>query len=336
MSLKIMPLKTSKNNRKYRSLMEKAIIPKEGLVIFSGSSGAGKTTIINNMLTNPIMYGKSTELIQENELPKGFFDAVFLLIGSDDDGYDNLIKEGIIKSNHVAKNATPADLQRIIDAQKTFMEQSKGNIKKVPRILIIMDDMVSDVRFMKSKPMLNLATAQRHLNCTTFMCTQYLNLIPKSIRQQALWNFICKVNRVELELITDTFCPPLVSAKAFKNIVYQALMDSPESKHNILIIAKKEPEETRFRRNLDEYIIMPHVTNLKQAYKKKDLIEIVDDVDLNASSSDDDKIELEEFNPNSGPPVEKVIDTLSANLKGYEEPKHSVVKKPAYSKYLKR
>lgn len=332
MSLKIEPLQTSKNGRRYRALMEKGIIPKEGLVIFSGSSGAGKTTIINSMLLNPIMYGKSTELLPSGSQPRGFFDAIFLLIGSQDDAYDHLIREDIIKKNHVAVNPTPTDLQRIIDSQKAWIEQYKGNIKKVPNVLIILDDVVADMKFMKSKPMLNLATAQRHLNCTTFLCTQYLNLVPKSIRQQALWNFICKVNRVELELITETFCPPLVSSKTFRSIVYQTLLDTEHSKHNILIISKKEPEETRFRRNLDEYIIMPHVSNLKHAIKKKEIVEIVDDVDLkeiNKSDSDEEPIELKEFNPDG-----KGINEV--NLKTIAETPKAVKKKPSYSKYLKR
>jgi pantothenate kinase-related protein Tda10 len=55
-----------------------------------GSVSDGKSTLVANLLTSPLMYC-------------GYFDAIFLLIGSLDDIYDDLIEKKIINKNSKLK-----------------------------------------------------------------------------------------------------------------------------------------------------------------------------------------------------------------------------------------
>lgn len=278
MSLDIQPLKTSKSGITQRKLMDEDIVMKHPTIsIFSGSAGSGKTTVIANLLTNPLMYGKSYELMQNKKgEPKPYFDAVFLMIGSDDDGYDHLIKEGAIMPNHVSKNPTADNIQHVIDSQKVLLEKAGGDISKIPKILFILDDVISDGKLMRSKPMLELFTAGRHINSSTFIGVQHINLIPLAVRNQASYILSFKGNRREIETIANQFCPPLSTIANFMKLLFLVTQNTDECKHNFLVISKKAPLEKRFRRNFTDYI-MPELTKKYERQKtvksKKSYIE---------------------------------------------------------------
>lgn len=273
MSLDIQPLKTTKSGIIQRKLMEEDIIMKHPCItILSGSAGSGKTTVVANLLTNPLMYGKSYELMQAKKgEPKPYFDAVFLMIGSDDDGYDQLIKDGAIMPNHVSKNPSPQDVQNVIDSQKALLQKANGDISKIPKVLFILDDVISDAKLMRSKPILELFTAGRHINSSTFIGVQHINLIPLAVRNQASYILSFKGNRREIETIANQYCPPLSTISNFMKLLFLATQNTDECKHNFLVISKKAPLEKRFRRNFTDYI-MPELTKRferKKTEKKK-------------------------------------------------------------------
>ena len=185
MSLKIEKIDTKKHKIRQRELMNAGVIPHfPSISIFCGSQGGGKSTLIGNLLKNPLMYGPSHELM-EKELQKkpdaparGYFDGVMLLIGSDDDMYDHLIEEDIIKSNHVCHMPSEQDIQLIIDSQKKAIERAK-DISKAPKLLVIFDDVVNDGKLLRSKPFLELFVKGRHINSAgilrlrrSFRCSQ--------------------------------------------------------------------------------------------------------------------------------------------------------------------
>ncbi len=275
LSVKKMP--TSKNNLKQRMLMEKGIVPGHPkITILSGSAGSGKTSVVWNLLTNPLMYGPSYELMsdeeKEKEDPRGFFDAVFLFLGSADDAYDILIKKKIIKPQHVSIHPKPEHIQAIIDNQMKLMSEAKSDITKIPKILFIIDDLVTDARLMKSQPMLNIITRGRHINSSTILCTQYINLVPRSIRQQASFLILFKLNRVEVKVVTEQYCPPLVSTSDFQKLIDECTKDDEHSRNNFMVISKMAPLETRFRKNFDIYVIPPNTLEQPKLRRDKKLI----------------------------------------------------------------
>lgn len=247
--LKIKKIPTKKHKIKQRPLMEAKVIPHfPSISIFSGAAGSGKTNLVANLLSNPMMYGKQDG--------KPYFDAIFLFIGSLDDLYDQLIEDGIIKQNHVCEQPTPEDIGKVIDNQNALLEKANGDITKIPKILFIFDDLVNDGRIMRSKELLTCMVKGRHINSSSFFLTQYINLVPRAIRIQANYTFIYKMNRQEVQVITDQFCPPTCTKNEFASLLNDATKDDEESKHNFLVIDKSAKEDVKFRRNLDKFITL--------------------------------------------------------------------------------
>lgn len=299
---------------KQRMLMEKGIIPGHPKVtILSGSAGSGKTSVVWNLLTNPLMYGPSYELMSDEERaksdPQGFFDAVFLFLGSADDAYDILIKKKIIKPEHVAIHPKPEQIQEIINNQISLMHEAKSDINKIPKILFIIDDLVTDIKLMKSKPMLNIMTRGRHINSSTLLCTQYINLVPRPIRQQASFLILFKLNRVEVKVITEQYCPPLVSTSDFHHLIDECTKDDELSHNNFMVISKTAPLATRFRKNFDIYIVPPNTLEQPKLKRDKKLV-------------DEEKKDEEEYRELLDEPLEldKVKFSVTQKEKGYSNP----------------
>jgi len=271
LDLSINKIKTAKHDIFQRALMEAGVIPKfPSLTIFNARSGSGKTNLLVSLISRPEFYGVSNE--NPNGAEKGYFDAIFLMCGSSDDLYDDCIKKGIIKPQHVVEDPKAEDIQAIIDKQLEIIE--KFGIEKTPKVLIILDDLVSDKKLMKSKAFLTLAVKGRHYNIQTFFTSQYLNLCPKAIRLNANFWFIFKMVRAELELLCESFTPSEMSKIDFARLLSQATADDENSKHNFLGIFASHPIETMFRKNLDKYLVPDHImkdptTDFKKKTKKK-------------------------------------------------------------------
>lgn len=264
-TMKIVKIESSKHKIKQRALMNADVIPKHPCIsVFSGSQGGGKSTLVNNLLTKPHFYGLSMEDTRndddtrqrKNMTPRGYFDAIFLLIGSDDDMYDKLIDDGTIDKDHVVHMPKSSDIQKIIDKQKSLIESEDGDITKVPKILCIFDDVVNDGKLIRSKAFLELFVKGRHLNSSTWFLSQYLNLIPKPCRLQANYLFVFKCNKAELQILYEQFCPVDMSKKNFYDMVQDVTADTEQDKNNFLMIVKRAPLEQRFRQNLDTFVVL--------------------------------------------------------------------------------
>jgi hypothetical protein len=260
-TMRINKIDSSKHNIKQRALMEADVLPRHpGITLFSGSQGGGKSTLVANLLTKAHMYGKSLELAESAEPGKprkarGYFDAIFLFIGSDDDMYHALILDGTIQPDHVVHTPSPADIQQVIDQQKRLIAKAEGDLEKTPKILVIFDDIINDRKLINSKPFLELFVKGRHLNSSSWLLCQYLNLCPKSCRLQANYLFVFKCNRAELQVLCDQFQPPDMSKAEFFDMVQDATRDNDDQKNNFLVIVKRAPIEQRFRQNLDHFIM---------------------------------------------------------------------------------
>jgi len=265
LSMKIEKIESSKHNIKQRAMMKANVIPQHpSISLFSGSQGGGKTTLVANLLTKPHMYGKSLEDTsndndqkkQIKQIPRPYFDAIFLFIGSDDDMYDSLIDNGTINKDHVVHMPQPSDIQKVIDQQKSLIAKVNGDITKVPKILVIFDDIINDKKLINSKAFLEMFVKGRHINSSSWLLCQYLNLCPRSCRLQANYLFVFKCNRLEMNVLYEQYCPPDMSKSEFFDMVMDATKDTDEQKNNFLVIVKRAPIEQRFRQNLDHFIML--------------------------------------------------------------------------------
>lgn len=264
-SMKIEKIDSAKHDIKQRALMKAGVIPHHpSITIFSGSAGSGKTNLVNNMLTKSCMYGKSMEdtandddkHMYKKKTPKQYFDIIYLLIGSDDDMYDNLIEKEVIDKDNVVHMPKISDVQKIIDSQKSILKKEDGDITKIPKILVIFDDVVNDSKLMNSNSFKELFVKGRHINSSTWLLTQYLNMVNKGCRMQANYLACFKMNRAELNILYDQYCPPEYNKTEFFNMCVESTRPTEDNPNPFLFISKKAPIEQRFRSGLDHFILL--------------------------------------------------------------------------------
>ena len=252
-SLDVSPIETSKDKieQPFLAEHEKMFIPPLGSsVIISGKSGSGKSTLLANLMKDERFYGPS------KEKPAGWFDKVFLF--SPTANGDDVQKSLNIPKNHVFTDLdeAPQLLQVILDTQQTKLDKGAG-ADKVPQYCIIFDDVIGDTKFMNEKSFSRCFYQVRHVNCTTFICTQHFMRVPKVCRLQANFVFFFQGSASEVHIITDDFAPPLYSKNEFASLV----ADATGEKYSFLTVNMKVGWDLRFRKNLDEFIILKRLGN---------------------------------------------------------------------------
>lgn len=250
--LHIAPIETSKDKIEQPELAadERMYIPPIGSsVVISGKSGSGKSTLLANLLKDERFYGKS------KAKPKGFFDKVFLF--SPTANGDDVQKSLDIPADHVFTDLdeAPELLEVILDTQQDKLDRAEG-ADQVEQFCVIFDDVIGDVQFMNTREFTRCFYQVRHVNCTTFICTQHFTRVPKVCRLQANFIFFFQGSASEVEIVVDEFAPPLYTKKEFRQLV----SDATCKKHSFLTINMKVGWEYRFRRNLDEFITLHRLT----------------------------------------------------------------------------
>jgi hypothetical protein len=275
--LSIQPIETSKDKIEQPELAkhENMYIPPLGSsVIMSGKSGCGKSTLLANLLLDGRFYGPS------DAKPKGWFDKVFLF--SPTANGDDVQKSLGVDKKYVFTDLSEAAelLDVILDTQQQKLDKAEG-AHTVPQYAIIFDDIIGDTKFMNEKAFTRCFYQVRHVNCTTFICTQHFRKVPKVCRLQANFVFFFQGSAAEVEIITEEYAPPMYTKKEF----IQLVNDATKERYTFLTINNKLGWDKRFRRNLDEFIILSH---MEQA-------------------DDDDSDSDEDITPNLG--TEKTYDT---------------------------
>ena len=243
--LSIRPMKTSKHNLIQRPFMKAGAIPMVNTVtMFCGRSGSGKTCLLVNLLSRSEFYGR-------DHTGKQYFDEtiIFSKTGGTalDDTYDNI--DWLTEDNFI-HDLDPASIDNIVDAQKKHIEENGFGSRKV---LIVMDDILSEPKFIRSKQFLKLFVELRHYCCTVFVCTQSFTRIPRPCRLQITNLFYFPSSMDEQETLAETSCPANMNKKTFIALIQYATSE----KHSFLYINNKLPIDDRFRKNLTEIIVIP-------------------------------------------------------------------------------
>ena len=236
--LEVKPLPTDKTDLPQSPYAEKNIIAKfPSMTLVIGRSGSGKTTIVNYMLTQP------------NYL-KDFFHEIYLFSPTAE--IDDLAKHLKLKKENLVTDPTEEKLSDIIESQKNLVK--KHGIKKVgknKRVLIILDDIVSSVKFLKSPTMLKLATMARHYMISSFVSTQSYTKIPRAVRLQANGLILLPSSQDEVKLVCDDMAPPHCRKKYFLQLIEYAT----QNKHEFLYVNNFDTEH-KFRKGFKEYLNM--------------------------------------------------------------------------------
>ena len=255
----ITQIETSKDKIEQPELAkhENMYIPPLGSsVIISGKSGCGKSTLLANLMLDGRSYGPS------EHKPKGKFEKVFLF--SPTANGDDVQKSLGIPKKYVFTDldAAPELLSVILDSQQKKIDDADG-ADKVAQFAIIFDDVIGDTSFMNEKAFTRCFYQVRHVNCTTFICTQHFRKVPKICRLQANFVFFFQGSQAEVEIITEEYAPPMYTRKEFIQLVNEA----SGKKFSFMTINNKLGWDKRFRRNLDEFI---ELKNLQQFMECED------------------------------------------------------------------
>lgn len=251
--LDITPIKTSKDEIPQPELAkhENMYIPPLGSsVVICGKSGSGKSTLLANLLLDERFYGPSVDY------PKGWFDKIFLF--SPTANGDDIQKSLNIPANHVFTDLeeAPELLATILDSQQKKLDAARG-ADTVSQFCLIFDDVIGDTRFMNDKAFTRCFYQVRHVNCTTFICTQHFKKVPKICRLQANFVFFFQGSAAEVDTVVEEFAPPMYTKNEVRNIIHDATC----KKYSFLTINMKLGWDKRFRRNLNEFIYLDRLIN---------------------------------------------------------------------------
>lgn len=260
--LSIKPIETSKDRIEQPDLSkdDNMYIPPLGSsVIMSGKSGCGKSTLLANLLLDERFYGPSTTR------PEGWFDKIFLF--SPTANGDDIQKSLGVDKKYVFTDLSEAAalLDLILDTQQKKLDKADG-ADKVPQYAIIFDDVIGDTKFMNEKAFTRCFYQVRHVNCTTFICTQHFRKVPKVCRLQANFVFFFQGSAAEVEVVTEEYAPPMYTKKEFTQMVN----DATKERYSFLTINNKLGWDKRFRRNLDEFITLSYMEQADQQRKQDD------------------------------------------------------------------
>ena len=233
-SLKIVPFKTNKGAIKRTKNMESnTICAHPASIIFNGKSGSGKSNLLLNLLTRPQFY-------------KDYFDLIFFF--SPSSKCDDLPKYLQLPDKRVFDKFDENSMIDILKTQEDIIKEQ--SIEKSPKILIILDDVQSEQRFLRSQTISTLFIRNRHLNISTWLCGQSYTRTPRNCRLQASGLFIFPGSQSEMDLLIDEYCPPRCNKKKFEEMLKYATKD----KYNFMFINNQADFENRYRKNMDMII----------------------------------------------------------------------------------
>lgn len=238
MDLEIRPVKTSKDKIRQPPLAKHELMyipPVGSSVLICGKSGCGKSTLLQNLLTEKRFY-------------KGYFDKTFLI--SPTANGDDVQRQIGVEKEHVFTDLeeAPEVIETILNAQQKKLDNSSAD--KVPQYCLIFDDVIGDTKFMNEKAFTRCFYQVRHVNCTTFICTQHFKRVPRVCRLQANFIFFFEGSQTEVDTVAEEFAPPNVHPNTFKQLVNEATKED----YSFLTINMKVPPRIRFRRQLEHII----------------------------------------------------------------------------------
>jgi hypothetical protein len=167
-------------------------------ILIIGRSNSGKTQAMVNIMTNDNLLGD-------------YFDEIYLLTDAKPD--KELIKDLKLEKENIISDFDEEKVKSIMDKQEKAI-QADG-FKKSKKLMLLFDDILSNQKFLKSKTLTRLATANRHFNISYIFCSQYYKRLPPVVRVNARYYMIFPSSMSEVEKIADELTGPNMTKKEF-------------------------------------------------------------------------------------------------------------------------
>ncbi len=216
---------------------KKGILPTHPFRMYIvGASGSGKTNFLLNLLSRECYY-------------KDYFDSI-LVISPTALQLDETYKSLKLPDRNYYEPDTEV-LQALMDIMEERIEEAGGK-HNAPKVLLILDDIVSYKKFCNSSLLLKFAVMSRHWNISMVILSQAYHRIPKSVRLQMSSIVYFKGSNRELDVLADDFGAPGYTHKQFK----QKIADATNERYSFVFIDTNRPTgEGRYKRNLTQPLL---------------------------------------------------------------------------------
>lgn len=211
LSTMIKPLDSTFSGSKHPLLLQNNSV----VWLVSGRRGAGKSSTVLSVL------GDRRGL-------KGRFKTIYLVSATarHDKKYDVLRNE-LEDEGKFYESFSDEVIEDIVEKTKADLDDARQRKKKkLPKSLIVLDDVITELSKSRTSPLNRLVTISRHLSMSLIVISQRYNLIPTVIRSNAdLISFWPSMNLKEVKTLEDDLN---ISPDKFKHVYTQAC-DSPHS-----------------------------------------------------------------------------------------------------------
>ena len=226
--------KTNKDELYQPRCSEIGILPKLpfGMALI-GKSGSGKTQCMIHMLT-------------DKYLLKDTFDYIYLFVGVKPD--DQMIKALNLPKENIKINFVEEDVKTLCDKMEKTVE--KQGFKKTPSVLFIFDDFLNKKKFIKSDTMTKLCTANRHMNISYMLLSQYYKKLSPVIRTNVSCILFFPASLCEVIKLAEEQCPPHMSKTKFIEVVQYATKDP----YQFLSINNHAKPDEKLRKGFDKLL----------------------------------------------------------------------------------
>jgi hypothetical protein len=201
--------------------------------IIVGKSGSGKSQMMIHMLTS-------------EHLLKDTFDFTYLWTGTKAD--ESMIKALNLPKDCIKNDFEEEDVKKIMDKMEQTVE--KQGFENSPSVLFVFDDFLNKPKFMKSPTMTKLATANRHLNITYILLSQYYKKLAPVIRTNVAYIAFFPASLAEVIKLSEENCPSNTSHKDMIKLVQHATKEP----YQFLGINNRCCSDTRLRKGFDKII----------------------------------------------------------------------------------
>jgi hypothetical protein len=105
------------------------------------------------------------------------------------------------------------------------LENSNKPRSEQKKVLLILDDLISDLNFHQSKTLKTIYSRGRHIGLSIILTTQYLNSISPLIRNNSDYIFVGQQNRSSVELLQSQFMSGNINKQEFLAMYYKNTVD---------------------------------------------------------------------------------------------------------------
>lgn len=209
-------------------------------ILITAPSNSGKTVLMGSLLRE--------EYFGYKDIFKGNIFVFSTTFSLQDPAWDGVN----IKKENVWDDYREDVIAEIIQDQETLIKEKGGKDKGVPHVLIILDDMITQIPMSRQSSLVKLFVSGRHRLISVWMTTQSYRHCPKAIRLNTSAQIILRVNNIERQAMAE-------ENQVDSDTFLQLYETATEENYSFLFINNEKPLNERYYKKFEELL---SVTNI--------------------------------------------------------------------------